>query len=241
MLNIVLYSSNSAFLGKFSQELKSALGAFREDCRIRRIPLGQASFLESLDTAADVSIVDITDDPEGGLEFAENLPKTLDSEVMIVAPSAEYAMRAYNAEVLAYLINPPDAERAARIIIRRFSKNLSRNGSQLSIRTESGIQIIPARRIIYLEYEGHRVILHSERGVRQISRSMRSSFSDLAIELSSDARFVRTHAAYIINIEHAERIERTAVLMDNGDRVPISRSRRRKVLDSFGRFFRQGS
>lgn len=244
MLNIALHSSDSAFLSEFSKELAAKLNRpAGEVCRVRRVPLMQTSFFDFFDgddTPDDLCVVDIRDDPERGMEYVCTLRRGAGTEIAVIAPGPEQAMAAYDADVMAYLVAPADAARLARIILRRFAQRLSGPEGQISFRTDAGLQVLPAGRIVYLEYEEHRLIVHNDRGGKQITGTMRASFGDIAAQLQSDPRFVRTHAAYIINIQHVVRFERTRLVMDNGDRVPIAHGRRRAVRECFGRFFRQG-
>lgn len=240
MLSIALYSNDSAFLSDFYRGLTAALeAAAGASCRVRRVPIQQTTLFDGGEEPDDLCIVDICDDPERGLEFAKTLGPGSRCEVMLVAPGPELAMAAYDADILAYFTAPADPARAARIVLRRFAQRLHPPGGQVSFPTDGGIQVLPVQRIVFLEYDDHRLILHDDRGRRQITRTMRASFGQIAAQLQADSRFVRTHAAFIVNIQHVERVERQRMVMDTGDRVPIAHGRRRAVRERFSAFFWQ--
>ena len=241
MLNIVLYSNNSAFLSDFSRDLAAKLDASAGPaCKIRKASMMQTSFFDGDDLPEDLIVVDICDDPARGMEFLTELPRAAGTEVIIIAPTPEYAMQAYDAEVLSYQLAPADAARTARIILKRFARLLQPPAGQVTIPTAAGTQVLPAERVVYMEYDDHRMIVHTDRGRRIVTSTMRASFGDLAAQLAADPRFVRTHASYLINIQHVVRVERFSLVLDTGAKVPIAHARRRAVREQFGRFFRSG-
>ena len=240
VLHIALYSNDSTFLNDFSRELLAKLShTAGQLAQVRKVAILQTSFFDGQELPDDLCVVDIRDDPERGMEFVRSLRRGVGTELAVVAPGPEYAMAAYDAEVLAYLTDPPDADRLARMLLRRFAQRLQPAPGQINLPTGKGVQLVPAERIVYLEYSEHRMILHNDRGGRQITATMRASFGDVAAQLAADPRFVRVHAAYIVNVQHVARFERSFLVMDNADRVPIAHGRRRAVREQFGRFFRQ--
>lgn len=237
MLQVALYSNDSDFLIDFGRDLNARLGG-GEGVHVRRVPMLQTSLFDGTELPADVTVVDIRDDPQRGMDFVEGLERGPCGEVMVVAAGPELAMRAYDADVMAYLTDPGDTARAAKLIQRRFSRRAAPGGN-LNLPTEQGVQVFPAERTVYLEYENHRLILHDDRGGRQVTKTMRASFGDVAEALAADPRFVRTHAAFIVNVQHVERVERRFLVLDTGDRVPVAKARRKSVRARFGTFFEQ--
>lgn len=241
MLNITLYSNDSLFLTEFTRELSAHLGSYaRESCRLRKLPLFQTSLYDGFEIPSDLCIVDIRDDPERDLGFVRELRKSAGTEVMVVAPSPDYAMEAYDADVMSYLPAPPDAARAAKIILRRFTQRFEPQEAQFSFKTVSGMRVLSAERIVYVEYSDHRLIVYTDLGKRLVTTTMRLSFGDAAAQLLADRRFVRTHASFIVNIMHIAQFGQSVLAMDTGVTVPVSHAKRREVKEHFTDFFRHG-
>lgn len=238
MLDIALYSNDSLFLEDVFRELSSRLrGYAREACRFRRFSLAQTSLYEGLEAPADLCIVDIREDPERDLEFAQRLPKSAGTEVMVVAPGPEWAMKAYDADVMSYLTDPPDMDRAAGIILRRFAQRFQPQRLQFSFRTPTGTQVLAADRIVYVEYSDHRLLIYIDLGKCVATTTMRSSFGEAAAQLLADSRFVRTHASFLVNIMHVSRFQQYSLIMDTGASVPVSHAKRPEVKKQFNAFF----
>lgn len=208
----------------------------RENFRFRKEPLGQLSLFQEGDVPADLHIVDIRDDPERGMELVCRLSREEGRSVIVVAPGPDWAMEAYDADVAAYLLDPPDAARAASLILRWFSARLTPQETQFSFRTPGGIRFLPGERIVYLEYSNHRMIIHTDHGKPISTTTMRQSFGDAAAALLKKPQFVRTHASFVVNIQHVSRFNKGTLTMDTGASVPISHARLSEVKRLFGEF-----
>ena len=238
MLNVALYSNDSRFLSEFSRGLARELrGTAGESCRIQKFPLQQTRLFEEGDTPFDLHVVDLRDDPIQGLEQVRALPRGAGAEVMVVASSPEHAMACYDADVMSYLPAPPNLSRAAKIILRRFSHRLEPRESQFSFRTASGMRVLSAGRIVYVEYSDHRLIVYTDLGKKLVTTTMRLSFGEAARQLLEDSRFVRTHASFIVNIMHISEFGQAVLQMDTGVTVPVSHAKRREVKQHFNEFF----
>lgn len=240
MLEIRLYSNDSLFLDELSRELSARLGGYaKESCRFQKLPLFQVSLYESLEAPPDLCVVDLREDPRQGLEFVRRLRRGAGTEVIVVAPGPEWAMEAYDADVMSYLLDPPDLERAAKLILRRFTQRLPVQEAHFSFRTASGSQILAAERIVYVEYSDHRLLIHTDLDQQIATTTMRSSFGDSAAQLLADRRFVRTHASFLVNIMHISQFGRYVLTMDTGVTVPVSHARQSEVRRHFNSFFNQ--
>lgn len=238
MLNIILYSNDSRFLTSFYRGVSARLPDYaKEICRFSRQPLFQTRLDVGDEPSPDLCVADIRDDPVRGMDFVRQLRANSGCEVMVIAPGPDWAMDAYNADVLSYLTDPPDPARAAGIILRRFSRMFRPEEAQFSFRTTSGIKLFPGDRIVFVEYSGHRLLIHTDSGKPVATSTMRVSFGEAAAKLLEDPRFVRTHVSFLVNINHITQFGQYAVTMDTGDTVPVSHARRTEVKRQFNRFF----
>lgn len=238
MLEIALYGNDSFFLSDFSRELLPRLESSAPGfCRIRQFSMTQLSFYEAEAVPPDLCIVDLRDDPERGLEFVAGLRKKAGTEVMAVAPGPEWAMQAYDADVISYFIDPPDPDRVAALILRRFIHRIEPSQLQFSFRTAEGTQLLAAERIVYVEYSNHRLLIHTDQGRSLTTTTMRASFGEAAARLLEDSRFIRTHASFLVNIMHVTQFGQYVLLMDNGASIPISHAKKAEVKRQFNKFF----
>jgi two-component system LytT family response regulator len=164
--------------------------------------------------------------------------------VICVTAYDQYAMRAFDAHAVDYLLKPFSAERFDTALERarmRLSErrpetpraNLRPPESRVErivVRDGARVHIIPLDKLDYAEAEDDYVALHSA-GKSYLKQQ---TIAQLEAQLDA-ARFVRIHRSYLLNLERVTRIEpygkesRLAILAD-GTRLPVSRSGYTRLL-----------
>lgn len=236
MPNVLIVSRDQGFFRPFAEVLSRVLSQRGEGSRFKvsfTTPDDRKNFA---DPSARIYVLDIRPNPEKGLNVAENLIHAHGIEVMLVAGGPQYAMEAWDRDILGYSLFPPDPKKIAGQILRRFPPR-TLEAAQFSFRTPSGIRVFSVGQLAYVEYSDHRMLLHTELGETVPTTTIRLSFADAAGKLLEDPRFVRTHASFIVNIMHISRFGQSVLQMDTGDNVPVSHGKRKEVKEHFLRLF----
>lgn len=168
--------------------------------------------------------------------------------VIFVTAYDEFAVRAFDAHALDYLVKPLEEARFAQALehmreqlrsakavdlSRRLAALLAaraqeRTRQRIVVPTSTGDLVIDADEIEWIEADDYYAAIHARQGRHLI----RESLASLEQRLDS-ARFVRTHRSAIVNANRIRevRTERgeTIVLLGDGARVPVSRRRRALV------------
>jgi two-component system, LytTR family, response regulator len=163
-----------------------------------------------------------------------------DPAVIFVTAYDQYAMRAFDAQAIDYLLKPFSAERLERALGRAKGRTgkkpapAARRVDRIVVRDGAKIHVISLDRLDYAEAQDDYVALHSE------GRSYLKQQPITELEAALDAgRFVRIHRSAIVNLERVARIEpyakdsRVAILVD-GTRLPVSRSGYARLLEAMG-------
>jgi two-component system LytT family response regulator len=188
----------------------------------------------------DLLFLDVQMPKLDGFEVLELVGNDL--AVVFVTAHDQYAMRAFDAAAVDYLLKPFDIERF-RTALQRARRRLSERTllpeasdlrsaalapgqfvQRIVVKDGTRIHIIPASQLDFAEAQDDYVALHSA-GKTYLKQQTISS-----LESSLDpSRFVRTHRSFLVNLERVAKIEpytkdsRLAVLM-NGSQVPVSRA-----------------
>ena len=191
----------------------------------------------------DVLLLDIQTPKLDGFEVLE----LLDREPLVVFITAhdEYAIRAFEARALDYLLKPVAHERF-RALMERVRGELARVrdggaaparpaalASELRQRPlerilvrleEGGIEVVPVPKLDYVEAQDDWIAIAT--GGRKLRKQQ--TLRELEEQLDP-RRFVRIHRSYLLNIERIQRVDlygkdsHIAILRD-GTRLPVSRS-----------------
>lgn len=163
-----------------------------------------------------------------------------DPAVIFVTAYDQYAMRAFDAQAIDYLLKPFSAERFDRALDRAKGRagkkpaSTTRRVDRIVVRDGAKIHVIPLDKLDYAEAQDDYVALHTE-GKSYLKQQ---PIGELEAALDP-ARFVRIHRSAIVNLERVARIEpyakesRVAILAD-GTRLPVSRSGYARLLEAMG-------
>jgi two-component system LytT family response regulator len=190
------------------------------------------------DLSPDLLFLDVQMPKLDGFEVLELIDA--DPAVIFVTAYDQYAMRAFDAQAIDYLLKPFSAERFGRALERAKGRSgkkpapAPRQVDRIVVRDGAKIHVIPLDRLDYAEAQDDYVALHSE------GKSYLKQQPIGALEAMLDgARFVRIHRSAIVNLERVTRIEpyakdsRVAILAD-GTRLPVSRSGYARLLEAMG-------
>lgn len=187
----------------------------------------------------DLLFLDVQMPKLDGFEVLE----LIGTEVAVVFVTAfdQYAMKAFDAAAIDYLLKPFDLDRFRMALdrVRRATARITAGRAadlkqaahapgqyapRVVVKDGTRVHIIPVAQIDYIEAQDDYVALHSA-GKSYLKQQTISS-----IEASLDpALFVRVHRSFVVNLERVTKIEpytkdtRLAIL-SGGSQVPVSRA-----------------
>ncbi len=200
------------------------------------------------DLAPDLLFLDVQMPKLDGFEVLElmDTPGARPPAVVFTTAYDQYAMRAFDAHAVDYLLKPFGAERFERAL-ERVKERLSERRLPLEVaaarppasrpqrivvKDGARIHVIPLDKLDYAEAQDDYVALHS--GGKSYLKQQPIGSLEGALD---PARFVRIHRSAIVNLERIARIEpygkesRIAILSD-GTRLPVSRSGYARLLEA---------
>ncbi len=193
----------------------------------------------------DVVLMDVRMPGMDGVEAARHLSR-LEQPPAVIFTTAydEYAVQAFDAQAIGYLLKPVRKEKLAESLARarRPTKpqlaSLSGAGpaarrSHLSVRVRNELRLIPVQNVRYFVAEQKYVTVHHLEGEELIEESLRA----LEEELAPD--FIRIHRNALVAARYVDCVERgadgqyTVRLRDGAGELPVSRRLATEVLRKF--------
>ena len=200
----------------------------------------------------DLLFLDIQMPKLDGFEVLE-LIEDRTASVIFVTAYDQYALKAFDAHAVDYLLKPFAADRLRKALERTRTLRASPNANPIQpqelaaaarppgvalervvVKDGTRVHIIPIDKLDYAEAQDDYVGLHSEKRTYLKQQTLAS------LEMQLDTRkFVRIHRSYVVNIERVARIEpytkdsRVVVLQD-GSQLPVSRTGHAKLKELLG-------
>lgn len=188
----------------------------------------------------DLIFLDVQMPKITGFEMLELLDQP--PAVIFTTAFDEYAMKAFEAHAVDYLLKPFSKERFDKALDKFRSQvaaekqkahtndflhaatDLPAQGERIVVKTAGKIKIIPVPQIHYLEAADDYVKVHTAEGNFLKNKTM--SFFESALP---PRQFVRIHRSYIVNVLEVTRIDPYEkdghlAMLKSGVRIPVSRT-----------------
>ncbi len=197
----------------------------------------------------DLLFLDVQMPRLDGFEVLELIDRQAAPPVVIfVTAYDQYAMRAFDAHAVDYLLKPFSVERfelaleraRSRLGERRLPVEIAEarppaeRPERIVVKDGTRVHIIPLDKLDYVEAQDDYVALHSA-GRSHLKQQAIASLE----QVLDPRRFVRIHRSVIVNLERVARIEpygkdRRIAILNDGTRLPVSRSGYARLLDVMG-------
>jgi len=199
----------------------------------------------------DLLFLDVQMPEPDGFGVLKEIGPQLMPLVIFVTAYDEFAVRAFDAHALDYLVKPIQERRFIEAVERvreRIRSNQAvamsarlaellevQNKQRLIVPTSSGELLLDASEIDWIEADDYYAAIHA--GKRR--HLIRESLSSLETRLDA-AQFIRTHRSAIVNIARVREVRNEAaemvLVLRDGQCVPVSRRRREFLRERLRKF-----
>lgn len=213
----------------------------------------------------DLIFLDIELQDGKGFDLLEKIGET-HAEVIFTTAYDQYAIQAIHFSALDYLLKPINVDElktAVQKVEQKINEQIEKqsinqslqillennkaqtNNKKIGLPTQNGINFVPIKEIIICKAEGNYSLIYLAGKKHQeiVSRTLKE-FEDMLREFN----FFRVHRSYLVNLDHIREYSRTnqspeydgdggSISMNNNLHVPVSRDRRKYLLERFSKPF----
>ena len=195
---------------------------------------GAEALAEIRNSKPDLLFLDVEMPECDGFDVLEMLGSDQPSAVVFVTAYDQYALRAFEAGALDYLLKPFDNDRF-NLALRRakekiaHGKNLPQTKEYLVVKSAGQVLFLKSAEIDWIEAEDYYSCLH----VGAKTHLLRRSMSELDQELDQNI-FCRIHRSTIVKLDRVRGLKLNEsgeydVLLENGTRLRLSRRYRKEL------------
>ena len=167
----------------------------------------------------DILLLDIQMGGQNGVELARDLRGNGENlAIIFITGFADYMSDGYDVSALHYLMKPLKEDKLFTALDKALA-NFQKTPRTIIFPKTGGGTKIKADDIIYAEVLSHTVMLNLANGAKE-EFSMR--LSDME-NLLGDG-FFRCHRSFVVSMKYVRRVTKTAILLDGGRELPLSRN-----------------
>lgn len=192
-------------------------------------PLKAIEVLENLEV--DILFLDVEMPIMNGTEVLRHFPEK-SFHVIFTTAHEKYAIPAIKLKAVDYLLkplSPMDVQEAIDRVEAQMKWQQPTAESKITLSVQGSIHIITIADIIRIEADSNYSIFYIKDKARlMVSKTLKEFESQL-----STHSFFRVHQSHLINLKHVSSILRSDgdyVIMDNGDKVELSRRKKTEFL-----------
>jgi len=227
--------------------LKLSLKKFQHISIIHECSNGIEAVKSINELMPDVVFLDIQMPKLNGFDVLELLADEV-PHIIFVTAFDEYAIKAFEANAVDYLLKPVSFERL-RIAVERLDERRSLKNKQeiqklikdiahknfplqrILVKERTSVHVIPVNEVTHFEAQDDYVLIHTQNK----SYLKNERLSNFETELNPQL-FVRLHRSYIVNVDFINRIESYTkdaklVKLNTGVEIPVSRSGYEKLKE----------
>lgn len=196
------------------ERLKSLLVEIPDTEVVGEASNGEQSLTRAYELTPDVVLLDVRMPGMDGIEVAQHLNALAEPPAVIFTTAFdEYAVNAFEAHAVGYLLKPirkeklaAALERAGRLtrpqLQRIAAASSEKRRTHIAARRREGLRLIPIDEVQFFFAEQKYTTVRHVNGEDLIEDSLRS------LEEEFDVDFVRIHRNALVNVRYLERIER---------------------------------
>lgn len=181
----------------------------------------------------DVIFLDIEMKYMDGMEAAEQIRrKDPEAVIIFITNMAQYAVRGYEVEALDFIVKPVEYD-IFMLKMKKIQNRISnRQDKFLIIRNRTEIQKLFIKEILYVEVRNHSLIYHTLKEDYTCSGNLKKVEQE-----TGGTAFSRCNSCYLVHMYHVIRVEKDYVVVSNGDRLSISRPRRKQFMEALTDYY----
>lgn len=164
-----------------------------------------------------------------GIEVARKIRET-DSECLLIfiSSSKEYALQSFEVRAFDYLLKPLSEERFQKTM-DLCQNELAKHIRYIEVKESRTLVKIPLNEIIYTDYYNHYIQIHT---AARLIRSYQQ-FDVFSPLLLCYPQFLCCYRNCIVNMDHVDSVDKHDFVMENGERVPITRGNRNSIYQQY--------
>ncbi|BCN32780.1 LytR/AlgR family response regulator transcription factor [Anaeromicropila herbilytica] len=231
MIHIAVCDDDSIFKDYLLELIKRWSKSTDNKVSIQQFDDG-AKFVDYLcisQTEFDIILLDMQMKELGGIDTAQVIRKRNNKVIIIFITShIDMVLHAFEVKAYRYLMKDTIEKELPMVLTKAIEEIQYERKNMFSFSFQGKERLISLQDIVYFESNKRTILVHLKDKVL----SYYGKLNEVELEVS-DYEFIRIHQSYIINLKYVEEIRGYDLMLEQGIRLPISKSKIKEVNRAF--------
>jgi len=174
----------------------------------------------------DLLFMDIELGDGDGVELVRELKeKNRELPVIFLSALEERVLDGYDVKAFYFLFKKDYTKRLPGILEKYLKEYYY--AARIMVKEKEGVRVLSRQEICYVEAEDRSTKIHTQDGAFCDS----DSFHAFVKQLPADV-FIEVYHCLYVNVDHISRVDSDSLLLDTGEEVPVSRRKRKSVVEA---------
>lgn len=238
MIKVGICDDEQRFLSQMEQTIEAIAQKYHYEVQVEVYSDGK-ELLEDFEKGIGLDLVflDIEMEKVDGIETARKI-RERDYHLLIVYVSSyeEYLMQLFEVEPFRFLKKPLQKEQLEEVFIKAQRRIEEKKKSYYRFQIGKTMMQVLQKDILYFESAGRKVMIHTMEKQYEYYDKL-----DKVEEKLENARFLRIHKAYLVNVDNIEAFQYERVALMDGTVLNISEKNRSRVRNEFWEYYKGAS
>lgn len=156
----------------------------------------------------------------------------LNIPIILLTSHSEFAPEGYKISAFRFLTKPLDRKKMAEAL--KAVETMQIRNRKIAICQDGQEIYVSYQDICYIKSENVYLRIRSTRQSYLVRGTLQKYLEQLPSLL-----FCRVHRSYAVNLSHVQSFDGTDVIVENGDRIPVSRHRQKLFKDCIARYLKE--
>lgn len=183
----------------------------------------------------DCFLLDILMNEDNGIDIAKEIRKThIDSPLLFITATPEYALAGYEVSAARYYLKPLDEPKFIEDLTKILEIAHAKKNDYMTITNANGVSRIYLKDIYYIESMLRNVSIHT----KDKTYTMVGKISKLEEQLEN-SQFIRVHKSFLVNLRYIQNIFKNTITLDNGEEILLSKHRSKEIHECFVKYIQE--
>lgn len=186
----------------------------------------------------DIYVLDIVMPDMNGITLGQALRhEGVDSKIIYLASSKEYAIDSFRVRAFDYLLKPVEKESFFKVLDEAINSIHIKKDKCVIIKTRDGNARASFDSILYASLVNRALTFRLADNKMLESTTLRCSFSEAVVELLADPRFTQCGVSTVVNLHHITSVENEGVVFMNNERLFLNKKICRELRAAWNNYW----